>query len=72
MALPEICYAVSKCSHLLLSHPQWVVEQTEIWCYLKSTPTQGLIFSKDRGEGWTQEDGAGLEVFTDVSFAPGG
>ena len=49
---PEICYAVSKCSHLLLSHPQWVVEQTEqIWCYLKSTPTQGLIFSKDRGEG---------------------
>ena len=70
---PEICYAVSKCSHLLLSHPQWVVEQTEqIWCYLKSTPTQGLIFSKDRGEGWAQEDGAGLEVFTDVSFAPGG
>ena len=35
-------------------------------------PTQGLIFSKDRGEGWAQEDGAGLEVFTDVSFAPAG
>ena len=70
---PEICYAVSKCSHHLLSHPKWVLEQTEqIWSYLKNTPCQGLIFSRDRGEGWGREDGAGLEVFTDVSFAPGG
>ena len=70
---PEICYAVSKCSRHLLSHPKWVIEQTEqIWSYLKNTPCQGLIFSRDRGEGWGREDGAGLEVFTDVSFAPGG
>ena len=70
---PEICYAVAKCSQVVLSHPDWVTEQAEhIWAYLRSTPAHGLLFTRERGVGWGTEDGAGLEVYTDVSFAPGG
>ncbi|CAJ1449951.1 unnamed protein product, partial [Effrenium voratum] len=40
--------------------------------FLNGTSAVGLTFTPDTGVGWDGADRAGLQVYTDSSFAPGG
>ena len=70
---PELAYCASKLSSQVIKRPLWVCGQIrEIWQYLKMTKSEGLVFERYKGIGWGGESQAGLEVFTDSSFCPGG
>lgn len=46
---PEISFAVSRCSAMILTAPRWTCEMCRsIWGYLKETPEEGLWFGRDR------------------------
>ena len=55
--------------------PRWVQRTaTQTLRYLNATKTEGILLDKDMGEDTDgrKSRGAGLEVITDASFAPGG
>ena len=70
---PEIAFATSRCSQLVLTSPRWVIEMGEtVWHYLKATADEGLWFFRSKGTNWCGFTPAGLETFSDISFAPMG
>ena len=72
---PDLAYVVSRMSSFVSKAPRWVQRTaTQTLRYLNATRTEGILLDKDMGEdtdGRTSR-GAGLEVITDASFAPGG
>ena len=70
---PDVAFITSRLAQMVLKSPKMVVKLSDqIWRYLKSTKEEGLSFMPTRGVGWAGEDQAGLEAFSDASFAPGG
>ena len=70
---PEISYVTSRCSQMILTAPRWVKTMSEsVWAYLKGTAEEGIWFGRDGGVNWEEGSPAGLETYTDISFAPSG
>ena len=66
---------VSRMSSFVSKAPRWVQRTaTQTLRYLNATKTEGILLDKDMGEDTDgrKSRGAGLEVITDASFAPGG
>ena len=70
---PDICFIVSRLSQSISSAPTWVVQKGKlVWRYVKGTAKEGLMFGKEKGEGWALEEKAGLVAYSDSSYAPHG
>ena len=72
---PDLAYVVSRMSSFVSKAPRWVQRTaTQTLRYLNATKTEGILLDKDMGEDTDgrKSRGAGLEVITDASFAPGG
>lgn len=70
---PELSYVIAKCSQMILKAPGWVVSATDhIWQYLKATAREGIWFLRDVGTSTEGLRPAGLEVYSDISYAPHG
>ena len=53
--------------------PRWVQKVgLQAFKFLNGTSAAGLTFTPDTGVGWDGADRAGLQVYMDSSFAPGG
>ena len=69
----DLAYTVAKMASQVARTPRWVVQVGEqALKYLNGTKEEGLLFSVDTGTDLNGRVGAGLEVATDASFAPGG
>ena len=70
---PEIAYVTSRCSQMILTAPRWVKSMADsVWAYLKNTAEEGIWFGRDGGVNWEEGSPAGLETYSDISFAPTG
>ena len=70
---PDLSFVTSKLARAVLHAPLWVVKMgEEAWRYIHQTCDEGLKFSSYKGEGWGYELQAGLEAYSDASFAPNG
>ena len=69
----DLAYTVAKMASQVARTPRWVVQVGEqALKYLNGAKEEGLLFSVDTGTDLNGRVGAGLEVATDASFAPGG
>ena len=72
---PDLAYVVSRMSSFV-SKPRRCVQRTatQTLRYLNATKAEGILLDRDMGEDTDgrKSRGAGLEVITDASFAPGG
>ena len=71
---PEITYAVSRCSAVILTAPKWACDTCAttnlIWGYLKETPDTGLWFGRSHGPGVDFHGSDGLRAYSAINFAP--
>ena len=69
----DLMFVTAKLSQWVLKAPREVVRLSkQVWSFLRRTLHQGILFGKERGEGWAGEDQLGLQSYSDASFAPGG
>ena len=70
---PDLAFVTSRLASHVTRAPRWVQKVgLQAFKFLNGTSAVGLTFTPDTGVGWDGADRAGLQVYTDSSFAPGG
>ena len=70
---PDLLFSMSRLCSFAAKNPKWVVRASGyLLGYLRETKGWGIRISKDAGQHWSGHGPAGLQAFSDASFAPSG